>query len=339
MKILVTEDQLKNIVVPFFNEKNEQLSEFKENWSTLNVEQKELVLELYKTLHPEKRKQIDEGLMDWIQTGLDIGGIFDPTGMLDLTNSVIYFTKGEVLFGMLSLVAAVPYIGDAVAKPVLLAAKAGAKEFKLVSVAVKTKDATKISKAVNLVKDSKVGGIIFKFFENFTTGLGKKILGILEKAKKIPIVGKFFSTIEEWINLFKKAATEMKVPTKGGFTMVSRGLSGPEKVAWGETLKQMFKPFSSKYGTTVFKDLAKAGKLPSNSLSNIYKNIMRVPQTRKLMGKTKMFLRFLDHLGIANTVGPEELTNMIPDADQKFADFAKTSEGMELFNNEIASFI
>lgn len=351
MKIKINEDQLKNVAIPYFKSKDEDLKYLKETWSKLNVEEKELVLELYKILHPEKRKQIDEGVMDWVQTGLDIGGIFDPTGILDLTNAVIYFSKGDILFGMLSLVAVIPYAGDVIAKPILLAAKAGAKEFKIMSTAVKTKNASKIAEAANSMKGSKIGKTIFDFLDNFNKGLGEKVLNILQKGKNIPIVGKFFTTIEEWIKLFKNAAKEMKIPTKtktfekeivqnGKVIGKMKGtLKGQELVDWKNTVKEMFKPFGSKYGTTAFRQMAKTGKLPITSLSNVYKNIIRVPETRKLMGKTKLFLRFLDHLGISNYVGPDQLEEMVPNASEKFGEFVNTPEGSAAFNEEITPYL
>ena len=57
------------------------------------------------------------------------------------------------------------------------------------------------------------------------------------------------------------------------------------------------------------------------------------------MGKTKMFLRFLDHLGLGNYVGPEELETKIPNADQKFAEFVNTPEGRESFNEDVMPYL
>lgn len=346
MKILITEDQLKSVAIPFFvdnkdEEKLNKLKELRENWSKLNVEEKKIVLELYKILYPEKVSQLNEGVMDWVQSGLDIAGIFDPTGISDLTNAVLYFGRGEVLFGMLSLVAIIPYVGDAIAKPVMLAAKAGAKEVKLFSTALKTKNAIKIAETTKTIKGSSVGNKILKFLESFSDGqLGRKIMGLLESGKKIPIVGKFFRLIEEWVGILTKASKEIKVPTKSikGELKTSAGvwkgtLKGSERVSWGDVLKQMF---SGKKLTT-FRELSKAGKLPYDSVTNIYKNIMRVPESRKLMGKTKMFLRFLDHLGLGNYIGPEELEKTIPNAEQKFAEFVNTPEGQEAMKEEFAT--
>jgi hypothetical protein len=343
MKILITENQLKDIVVPYFSQKNDDLITLRENWEKLNEEEKQLVIELYKLFNPKNSKLINEGFMDWIQTGLDVGGIFDPTGIADTVNAVIYFSRGEVLFGMLSLVAIVPYVGDAVAKPVIMAAKVGSKEVKLFSAALKTKNATKIAETTKTIKGSSVGNKILKFLESFGDGqLGRKIMSLLEKGKKIPIVGKFFKLIEEWVGILTKASKEVKVPTTASKIEVKTGagvwkgtLKGSEKVAWGEVLKQMF---GGKKLTT-FRELSKAGKLPYDSVSNIYKNIMRVPESRKLMGKTKMFLRFLDHLGLGNYVGPEELEKKIPNVDQKFAEFVNTPEGRESFNEDVIPYL
>ena len=51
------------------------------------------------------------------------------------------------------------------------------------------------------------------------------ILNLLKKGKKIPIVGKFFSVIEEWINVFKNTAKEIKCE----MVLLAMGFVGPEK--------------------------------------------------------------------------------------------------------------
>lgn len=328
MKILITDSQLKEIAIPYFKyneyENHKNIQEVREKWNSLTKEEKILVLEIYKLFNPKKTKLINEGFMDWIQTGLDIGGIFDPTGIADAINAVIYFGRGEVLFGILSLVSIVPYVGDAIGKPLVLAAKAGGKEIKLFSKALKTKNATTIANVTNSIKGTSVGNKLVKLLEGFGNGtIGKKIISILEKGKKIPIIGKFFDAILGWINVLSKAGKELTIPTKRVFIGGTKGLMASERVVWRDVIKQMF---DGKKLTT-FRELSKVGKLPNTSIVNWVKNVMRVPETRKLMGKTKLFLKFLDSLGVANFIGPEELSEISPGWENKMADYMKTEEG------------
>ena len=64
-----------------------------------------------------KKDTINEA---WYNNVMDVVGIVDPTPITDTINAVSYFMQGETLFGVLTLVAALPfYVGDVVAKPVV----------------------------------------------------------------------------------------------------------------------------------------------------------------------------------------------------------------------------
>jgi hypothetical protein len=345
MKILITENQLKSVVIPYFNGNkdiiNDELITLKENWSKLKKEEKILVLELYRVIYPEKYKQINEGAMDWIQGGLDVVGIFDPTGITDLTNAVLYFGRGEVLFGMLSLISIIPVAGDAIAKPIILGGKALGLPFKTFKAAVASGDAVKIANsAKSMEKLGPVGKKIVEFIESFNKGMGEKITNLLNRGKKIPLVGKFFKTIEDWIGVFKKAAKEIKVPTKstkfqmpGGATYGWKGtLKGSEKIDFIEFLKQM-KP--SGKGTTAFRDMAKKGKF--KILGKEFTKVWQSPPHRKMLGRTKIYLRYLDALGFANFIGPDELIQQMPDVEKSFEEFVDTPQGQAAFNEEFGS--
>ena len=342
MKILLTEDQFKSTAIPFFQEKDMEISvveSFKRNWELLTEDEKDLTIELYNLLYPKRSQKLKEGMMDWAQTGLDVVGIFDPTGIADLTNAVLYFGRGEPLFGMLSLVSLVPYAGDAIAKPIILGGKALGAQFKVFRTAVLAKDAQKMAMAANSMKNSgSVGRKVFEFLDGFNKGMGDKIKKILQKGKNIPIVGKFARTIDGWIDLFKRAGKQINVPTKVGTGSVTRikGLGGatvkithPEKVSFLNTLKQMM---NFKGSPTVFREMAKKGKF--KLLGKEFKKIWQVPQHRKLLGRTKLYLRFLDSVGMANFVGPDELIEELPNAESKLEAFMNSPEGQTAFNEE-----
>ncbi|MFA5292200.1 MAG: LamG-like jellyroll fold domain-containing protein [Phycisphaerae bacterium] len=50
--------------------------------------------------------------LDKIQTALDIAGIFDPTGIVDLVNAVIYGARGQITNAAVAGIAIMPYVGD-----------------------------------------------------------------------------------------------------------------------------------------------------------------------------------------------------------------------------------
>ncbi len=49
---------------------------------------------------------------EYLQTSLDVVGIFDPTGASDVANASIYLSNGEYGNALISVVGLVPYLGD-----------------------------------------------------------------------------------------------------------------------------------------------------------------------------------------------------------------------------------
>ena len=66
-------------------------------------------------VHSGKNSKAQQNQGKWIdnfQTTLDIAGIFDPTGIVDGVNAIIYASRGEWVNAGISALAIVPYIGD-----------------------------------------------------------------------------------------------------------------------------------------------------------------------------------------------------------------------------------
>jgi len=59
----------------------------------------------------------------WYNTLGDIVGIFDPTGVVDFVNGISYLKQGDTVFGILSMISVIPYLGDLAAKPLLFLGK------------------------------------------------------------------------------------------------------------------------------------------------------------------------------------------------------------------------
>jgi hypothetical protein len=69
---------------------------------------------------------IPTDLLDFLQLSLDIAGIFPGLGEgADVLNAVISAARGDYIGAALSLVSCIPGAGDAVAKPIKIALKAG----------------------------------------------------------------------------------------------------------------------------------------------------------------------------------------------------------------------
>jgi RHS repeat-associated protein len=66
-------------------------------------------------VHPGKKSNTKQNQSEWIdnfQTTLDIAGTFDPTGIVDGVNAIIYASRGEWVNAGISALAIIPYIGD-----------------------------------------------------------------------------------------------------------------------------------------------------------------------------------------------------------------------------------
>jgi hypothetical protein len=81
----------------------------------------------------------EEQRLDAAQAALDVVGLLDPTPLSDLTSSGISLARGDWLGAGLGIISAVPYLGDALAKPAK-AAKASAKAVALAKKLQKARD-------------------------------------------------------------------------------------------------------------------------------------------------------------------------------------------------------
>jgi len=83
-----------------------------------NSEEKILRLYIREQIARElAEERIDEALIDWFQTGLDIVGLIPGIGeFADATNALISLARGNTLDALLSVISFVPVYGDAVGK-------------------------------------------------------------------------------------------------------------------------------------------------------------------------------------------------------------------------------
>lgn len=63
--------------------------------------------------------------VDWLQTGLDVAGVFDPSPICDGINGVIHLIRGNTVEASLSFVSAIPYAGDIIGKTGKVAHRVG----------------------------------------------------------------------------------------------------------------------------------------------------------------------------------------------------------------------
>lgn len=300
-----------------------------ETWNKFSEKEKEYVVEVFKFLYPEKIIKESK----WYNTLGDIVGIFDPTGVVDFVNGISYIAQGDQLFGFLSMVSAVPYLGDAVAKPVMSALRVGGPASKgLKNVMALSKAGDTARAASELARISQTSDWVAKFVRGFGKIAGK----LKEMVLRSPggLLKGFKNTILQWIELFEKGAKAGKPLRLKGQQLASilPTLSKEQQLVKLKELKRL----SDSSG--FFKTYRTPGRVFSwkTIWGGLPQLMGRNRSVRALMRKSKWWLGFLDYLGWGNYVGPEELKNKLGDKEfvDKINQYQKTPEAQQNFADE-----
>jgi hypothetical protein len=269
------------------------MKELEIKWNSLSIAEREFVIETLFALYPEKKKIINEA--EWWNTLGDIVGIFDPTGVVDIVNGLDYMRQGDHLFGLLSMISAVPYLGDLFAKPVIGVMKLGG-------------EGAKILRGIKTSSDvASAGAKIPEFgkFLNKSDEILPEFIQILKKGEKIPVIGGLIKVINEWITLLFNGAKEYKLGRSSSKTVTKGSISAEEKISLLNSIKDILKPGAKTKTFRTYKDLDPSlwSKYVVGGVGRVWGN----RSVRSLMRRTKWYLGLLDYLGIANFVGPDEL--------------------------------
>ena len=236
---------------------------------------------------------------EWYNTLGDIIGIFDPSGIVDFVNGISYFSQGDHLFGLLSIISVIPYAGDVVAKPVLGALKIGGGATKGLNAAMKLAKAGKtVEASAALAKLAEKPGIVGKFLQSAKSWAPK----VASKIEQMPggVLKGFKNTILDYLKLLENAgAKSVKFQKSAG--ILAKNLKNAAKPAESiGALKNMLK------NEKVFTGLTKKGPLSKIFLGGAPR-LFGNREMRVLIRRTKWWLGFLDYIGVANFVGPDEL--------------------------------
>lgn len=258
---------------------------------------------------------------EWYNTVGDIAGIFDPTGIVDVVNGVSYFAQGDVLFGILSIISAVPYAGDIVAKPVVGALKIGSAATKELKVAMNLAKAGKtVEASVSLAKLAKEPGVVGKFLQS-AKSWSPKVASYVEKLPAGPLKG-LRNTILDYLKLLENAGAKSAKFQKAAGNLskyIGNAAKPAENIA---ALQKMLK------NEKVFTGLTKKGPLSKIFLGGAPR-LFGNREMRTLMRGTKFWLGFLDFVGVANFVGPDELAKQMGEGNltKKMGQYSQTQEG------------
>lgn len=301
-------------------------------WERFTEEDKKFIVEYLTYFYPDKVKLIKED--KWYNTVGDILGIFDPTGVVDLVNGVSYFYQGDYFFGLLSMISVIPYVGDAIAKPIMGLGKSS-KLMKGMNVALDLARKGKTLEAgIALEKASRESKLTSKLVSSSLTW-GPKLKNAILNVPAIP--KSFKRMITDWIDLFMNMAKKSTQAKKvvGNYNFVSKVAlsSKDDAVKLISNMKKMVSSNSRVFRNFKYKDPTFMTKYfwPGFTIGKFRRNRDMVA----LLRKTKFWAGFLDYIGIGNFVGPEE----IPDTDemnQKFQDYVNSDESKKNWESDMS---
>jgi hypothetical protein len=278
----------------------------------------------------------------WYNTVMDILGIIDPTPVVDIINATSYFIQGDTLFGILSIVGAIPYAGDFVAKPVLGALKIGGPSVKALESAIKlSKGAAVGSKeykaaTATLEKLAKEPGVIGSFLKKMGGSVGDKIIKTIDEIPAGPFKG-LKDTIKSYFQLLSNAGKKSTMFQKRAGVLAKNFQKGTATVKDVELLKNYLKTQKVFNPAT----LTKPGFFTNVFFGGIPR-LFRDPSQRRLrilMQSTKWWLGFLDYIGLGNWVGAEELAKKMGDENfmRKVEEYNQTPEAQQNFEDQFGS--
>lgn len=273
----------------------------------------------------QEEKNLHESV--WGDIGLELLGIVDPTGIVDIINGVRYFSRGDYLFGTLSFISALPILGDVVAKPVMGALRIGGGAADMLKKAESLAKAGKTAEAaVELQKVAKQPGVVGSFVAkaadwapDVKTRLDVLPGGIFKGLK---------NTINDWLTLLERAgAKSTKLRAEAGKLASMKTISQADQVKNISQLRDFLKT------SKVWDDAALTQK---GAMANIFlggaPRLFGDRRMRILLRQTKYWLGFLDWVGIVDAVTPEEVIEKLGGEDEvskKLAEYNRTAQAQE----------
>ena len=283
----------------------------------------------------EKYSENDQLLNEaWWNTIGDVVGIFDPTGIVDLVNGLDYIRQGDYFFGFLSMIAIIPYVGDVIAKPIMGVSK-GSKAMRGVNQAMSLAKAGKTAEASKILADAGKSSTLMSKLINTSISWGGKLRQIIDKIPGGKLTGGLRKTLIDWIDLFIGVARQNKTTGKVMAKFAKRVKSADPATATAimKELKTGLSKSSRTFRDYKMKDPGFMSKYVWPGLSFRNRNLMA------LMRRTKFYAGLLDYIGVANFVGPEELSKEMGEENlrNKMIEYSNTKEGKQNWGEDMSS--
>lgn len=270
---------------------------------------------------------------EWWNTLGDVVGIFDPTGVVDLVNGLDYVRQGEYFFGFLSMISIIPYVGDAIAKPIMGVSKSS-KSMRGVNEAMKlVKDGGNTAEASKILMDAGKSSTLFAKLLDTSISWGGKLKQIIDRIPGGKLTGGLRKLLMDWIDLFIGVAKQRK-NVGAVVTNLAKRVKGADPATATALMKNLKTQLGKSSRTLRDYKMTDPGFMakyvwPGASLRN--------RELTGLMRKTKFYAGLLDYLGVANFVGPEELSKKMGEENvkQKMIEYSKTSEGQQYWKEDM----
>lgn len=330
MDLVLNQGDVNSYISKIFYEENRKL-EFKEKYESMSEDARKIFHDLYEMAYPETKEQLNEA--NWLNLVGDVVGIFDPTGLVDIANGISYLYQGDTFFGMLSLISAIPYAGDVVAKPLMLAGR-GSKIIKDTNVALKAAKAGKTAEATKIIKDVANYNSFTKKFFGSIRNWAPKLKNLVDKIPGGKLSSGLKNTIKDAISLFERAGSGAQKASAIARRASKKTLTNKEAI---DILQQMQKAVKS--DARLFRDFGGAGAKGLKGMKN-YKmsgmpRLFGNKAVRSLVTRTKFWAGFLDWLGVANFVGPDELkAQMGSNFDTEFNKYSQSEQAQKNWDTE-----
>lgn len=328
MKILVLEHQLNNIL------NNEEKLLFIEKFDSLTVGNQKLVLEILNIKDSEVL--LTEA---WWNTIGDVVGILDPTGVVDFVNGLDYIRQGDFFFGFLSLVAAVPYVGDAVAKPIMMTGKVN----KGLNSALKiAKNATKVDDiklAGKVLDKASQSNFLVRNLVDTAPRWGETIKKTINSIPGNKLVPGLKKTVIDWVDLFANAAKRKGQLRRLTANLATNVTTNPTTAAQlVQQIKRLQNVKTGAFSSFKIKDPGFMTKYFWPGFS------IRTKKNRELIGmmrRTKFYAGLLDFMGLGNFVGPDELIKKVGEEtfDSTIKQYVNTPEGKKYYEEDFSSIL
>lgn len=272
---------------------------------------------------------------EWWNTIGDVVGIFDPTGLVDLVNGLDYIRQGEYFFGFLSMIAIIPYVGDVMAKPLMGVSK-GSKAMRGVNQAMGIiKKGGSTAEASRLLSNAGKSSPLFAKLINTSISWGGKLKQIVDRIPGGKLTSGLRKTIMDWIDLFISGARQSKMTGKitANFAKKVKAADPATATALMKQLKSQLTKSSRTFRDFKITDPGFMSKYVWPGLSFRNRNLMA------LMRRTKFYAGLLDYVGVANFVGPEELSQQMGEENlrKKMEEYSQTPDGQKNWTDDMSS--